>query len=90
MGKAQIKQTSKRARLEKVMGKKRRSEALLPKFLLVINQILPIVANPLCTGVNNSKIVNGSRTTLSTENIPFHTVTDLKHRMNCKCCPVSL
>ena len=85
MGKAQIKQTSKRARLEKVMGKKRRSEALLPKFLLVINQILPIVANPLCTGVNSSKIQ-----TLSTETIPLHTVTDLKHRMNCKCCPVSL
>ena len=53
MGKAQIKQTSKRARLGKVMGKKWRSEAFLPKFLLVINQILPIVANPLCTGVNN-------------------------------------
>ena len=85
MGKAQIKQTSKRARLGKVMGKKWRSEAFLPKFLFVINQILPIVANPLCTGVNNSKIQ-----TLSTENIPFHTVTDLKHRKNCKCCPVSL
>ena len=49
--KAELKQASKRSRLA-VMGKKRRSEAILPKLLLIINQILPIIASPLCTGVN--------------------------------------
>ena len=40
------------------MGKKRRSEAILPKLLLIVNQILPIIGNPLCTGVYNLNIVN--------------------------------
>ena len=42
-----------------VMGKKRSCETILT-FLLCINQILPMIANPLCTGLlfKNLNIVN--------------------------------